>query len=148
VIRAIVDANLLISFLLSSSPSSPVVAIIRAAIDGRFRMLVASETIEEARERTMAKPYLAARISAHDFDTLLRMLQRIADSLPQISGKIPAVSRDRKDDYLLAHAVAAQPDYLVTGDGDLLSFGAHGGVQIVDPATFAQRLGLIPEPDR
>lgn len=137
-----IDANLLVSFLLTSSSSSPVVAILNAAIAGRFRMLVASETIDEARYTTAKKPYLAARISARDVETLLRTLRSIADILPNLTGPIPVVCRDPKDDYLLAHAVRAGADYLVTGDDDLLVLGSHSGVEIVSPSAFVERLGL------
>ncbi len=147
-IRALIDANLPISFLLTPASASPAIAIMSAAIAGRFRILIALETIEEMRSRVVHKPYLAARISPSEVDALIGALRDVAEILPALIGTIPAVSRDRKDDYLLAHAVAARPDYLVTGDGDLLSLGTHGGVQIVDPVTFALRLELIPEPDR
>jgi len=49
---------------------------------------------------------------------------------------VPAASRDRKDDYLLAHAIAGRADYLVSGDADLLSVDRVGGVAIVNPAGF------------
>ncbi len=144
-IRALIDANILISYLLNRSSLSPPVAVIQAAIDGRFRMLIALETIEEVRGKVATKPYLAARISPVDFDDVLSALRKLSDFIPSITGTIPRVSRDRNDDYLLAHALRAGVDYLVTGDVDLLVLGSHGGVEIIGPAAFATRLSLVPD---
>ncbi len=146
--RAVVDANPLVNFLLTSSSTSPIVFILRAAIAGRFRMLVASETIGEVRDTTAKKPYLAARISDRDIEALLRTLRSIADILPALTETIPVVCRDRKDDYLLAHAARAQADYLITGDDDLLVLGNHAGVEIVSPSAFIERLGRVARDDR
>ena len=53
---------------------------------------------------------------------------------------MPSVTRDRKDDYLLAYAVVGRADYLVTGDRDLLVLGEVEGVRIVSPAGFVGAL--------
>jgi predicted nucleic acid-binding protein len=45
-----------------------------------------------------------------------------------------AVSRDPDDDAILALAVAAQADFMVSGDADLLVLGVHDGIPIVGPA--------------
>jgi predicted nucleic acid-binding protein len=37
---------------------------------------------------------------------------------------------------VLETAVAGGADYIVTGDNDLLTLGAHAGVEIVTPARF------------
>ena len=49
---------------------------------------------------------------------------------------IPAISRDPKDDKVLATALAAEADYLVSEDQDLLVLGTYEGTRIVDAATF------------
>ena len=41
-----------------------------------------------------------------------------------------------QDDLVLAAAVSAGADYLVTGDRKLLSLGRYLGVTIVSPRTF------------
>jgi predicted nucleic acid-binding protein len=41
-----------------------------------------------------------------------------------------------QDDHILACAISAKTDYLVTGDNDLLVLGQFGGVKIVTPKTF------------
>lgn len=142
-IRAIIDANILISYLLNRSSVTSPFAVVQAAIDGAFRLLIARETVEEVRSKVATKSYLAARISSEDYDDVVSALEELAEFIPTMASPIPAVSRDRKDDYLLAQAVRAQADYLVTGDADLLVLGSHDGVEIVSPSTFVERLRLV-----
>lgn len=51
-------------------------------------------------------------------------------------------SRDPKDELLLACALAARADYIVTNDRDLLSLGKPFGIATVTPAEFLRILGL------
>ena len=50
--------------------------------------------------------------------------------------EVPRVWRDPDDDQILAIAVIGSVDALVTGDADLLTIGAHGGVNISSIADF------------
>ena len=56
---------------------------------------------------------------------------------------IPAVSRDPKDDKILATARAAGADYLVSEDQDLLVLGTYEGIQIVNVGTL---LSILNQP--
>ena len=49
--------------------------------------------------------------------------------LPPIAG----VVRDPNDDMVIACALKAGANYIVTRDKDLLSLGAYEGIQIVTP---------------
>jgi putative PIN family toxin of toxin-antitoxin system len=53
---------------------------------------------------------------------------------------IPAISRDPKDDKVLATASAAGADYLVSEDQDLLVLDSHEGTRIVNAITFLRIL--------
>lgn len=46
------------------------------------------------------------------------------------------VCRDPDDDLVLATALAAQADFIITGDRDLLTLKSHGGVRIRSPRQF------------
>ena len=50
------------------------------------------------------------------------------------------VCRDPDDDEVLALAIAARVDLIVSGDGDLLSLGSFAGIPVIAPA---QAVGLI-----
>jgi uncharacterized protein len=57
---------------------------------------------------------------------------------------LPArVCRDETDDVVLATAVAAEADAIVTGDQDLLVLGSYEGIDIVSPRSFLERLGQV-----
>ena len=53
---------------------------------------------------------------------------------------VPAVSRDSKDDKFLATAAAAQADFLVTEDNDLLVLDTYQGCRIVTAGRFLATL--------
>ena len=73
----------------------------------------------------------------HVLASLLECFQR-ASSVELSS--IPAVSRDPKDDKVLATAKAASADYLVSEDEDLLVLGTYEGIQIVNAITLLRVL--------
>ena len=54
----------------------------------------------------------------------------------------PAIIDDPDDDVVLACAVAAQADLMVSGDPHLLKLAHDEGVRIVTPAEAVERLGL------
>jgi uncharacterized protein len=54
----------------------------------------------------------------------------------------PTIIDDPDDDAVLACAVAAKADLVVSGDPHLLKLGQYEGVPIVTPALAVERLGL------
>ena len=61
---------------------------------------------------------------------------RLVSPLP-LPLPLPArVCRDPDDDLVLATALAAQADVIITGDKDLLTLKTHGGVRIRSPRQF------------
>ncbi len=49
--------------------------------------------------------------------------------------KIPQISRDPDDDHVLACALAAQADLIISGDTDLLTLQEYQTIRIVDATT-------------
>lgn len=132
--RALLDTNLFISDLLSSSPeASSVGAILGAATDDGFTLLFTPGIADEIRATVTDRPDLAAKIGEADVEVLLGVLDVLAEEIPRITEELPRIGRDPKDDYLIAHAVAAGAEYLVSWDKDLLDLDAVEGVAIVDP---------------
>ncbi|MDQ3654145.1 MAG: putative toxin-antitoxin system toxin component, PIN family [Chloroflexota bacterium] len=132
--RALLDANLFISYLLSATPvTSAMGAILAAGAAERFVLLftpgVADETVCKVAERTD----LAARITAADVAALLADLAGIAEPVPPLTGPFAAICRDHKDDYLIAHAQASNADFLISWDKDLRDLQHVDELRIVSP---------------
>lgn len=60
-----------------------------------------------------------------------------------VKGLPPKVCRDSDDDYILAAAVNAECNFLVTGDKDLLALKDVAGMKIVTPREFAELVSAI-----
>ena len=133
--RVLVDANVLISYLIVPQQSA-ISRIMDAALQRRFTLLLPQALLEELVEAVTVKPRLRKRIRRESLDGLVSRLLIAAEILPLIKGDMPIVSRDRKDDYLLAYALVGRADYLITGDEDLLVLGKIGDVLIMRPSDF------------
>lgn len=142
--RVLLDANIFISYLLSTSPASPITQIVRAGVLAEYQILLPQSLLEEFTRKIPQKKYLAERITPAETVELVSILSEVAEMIPPIAEAIPAVTRDPKDDYLLAYAVIGQADYLVTGDDDLLDLEQVGKVQIVTPREFLDILEETP----
>lgn len=134
--RVLLDANILISYLLVSQ-HSPISRIMGAALQRRFTLLMPQAVIDELVATVTRKPRLTKRIGSGPLDDLVNALLVTAELISPLRQTIPTVSRDPKDDYLLAYALVGQADYLITGDDDLLVLGNVGGVTILRPSDFS-----------
>ena len=139
-IRACVDANVLISFMLAPESKRPPSIIVRAAFAYEISLVISETTLEEVERSIRDKPWLRERIGVDRGRTFVAQFRRIADMLPEIDHTPESVVRDAGDNYLIAHIRKEQPDYLVSGDKDLLVMGEHAGVRIVSPARFVEIL--------
>lgn len=129
-IKAVIDTNVWISSLLASGPPR---AIVQALARNEFTLITADELVDEF-VRVASREKFAALITKENAEVLLLMIEEKA-IYTNVSA-VPALSRDPKDDVYLACAKAANADYLVTGDRDLLVLKEHSGTRIVTPAEF------------
>ncbi len=138
--RVLFDTNILVSYLLSPTAEGTVSAIVEAAVDQAFTLILPIELVERFPTTVASKEYLARRIAPGDVDELLGLLQEGSEAVSPIGRPIPRVCRHVKDDYLLAYALVGRANYLVTGDDDLLVLGEVEGVKIVTPSAFLEIL--------
>lgn len=144
--KVCLDANVFISYLLRSSDEHPPGIVINAGLAGRFDVILNEKTIIETRQSISSKPYLTQRIREIDLEALVVGLDLVATVIPETAAPLPLVTRDPGDDYLIAHSILEQIDYLVTGDKDLLVLGEVAGIHIVTPAEFVAILEAEPGP--
>ncbi len=144
--RAIFDANLYLNLLLSRDPDNSAVGLLlRFAAELVFDLLLAEDVEAELRAVAARRPYLATRIGEEALDAQFDRIARFAVPIPFLDREPPRISRDARDDYLLALAVLNAADFLVTRDRDLLDLREVSGVQIVDPAAFLSMLRAMRE---
>lgn len=138
-IRATLDANVIASGVIGMERSdSPPGLILQAWSDERFELVASKHLVIEA-ERTLKKPFFRER-SNPDLvqETLTGLRGVVASTTVAVSG----IASHPEDDLVLATAVSAAVDYLVTGDRQLLRLGAYEGVKIVSPRDFLDILGI------
>jgi putative PIN family toxin of toxin-antitoxin system len=132
--RIILDTNIWISYLLARDEQNLIRRLTQACIGVDRTLIVPPELITELRGSTTKYPYLGKRIPQHEVEALIQEFQEIAQIPPFLRENFPQYSRDAQDDYLLAHGIIQQVDYLVTGDKDLLVLGSVEEIQVVTPA--------------
>jgi putative PIN family toxin of toxin-antitoxin system len=90
--------------------------------------------------RTFAKPYFDSRLTAEEAAAALLLLRRQAEIVP-ITAEVSGVATHPADDVLLATAVSANAEYLVTGDGPLIRrVPEFRGVRLISPRDFLTSL--------
>jgi putative PIN family toxin of toxin-antitoxin system len=135
VIRAVIDANFFVSGVLGLRRElSPPGRLMHHWFAGSFE-LVTSKHVATEIERTLAKPFFATRISTADMDLATASLVERAMRV-DISVTIRGQATHPEDDRVLATAVSASADYLVTGDAQLQALGNFRGVTILSPRAF------------
>lgn len=141
--RVLVDANLFIAYLLKPTDDSFINLLLNTVGEGSITLLMPGALLHEIEQTIRRKPHLNKRITETQLQTFTGLLQAISEEIPLIAEAIPRLTRDEKDDYLIAYAVVGQADYLISGDKDLLVLGKVQGVTIVDSGEFRQVLRRV-----
>jgi putative PIN family toxin of toxin-antitoxin system len=107
---------------------------LEAATEGNLRLFTSPALLAELRE-VLARPHLAARLERQrsSLDQAMTLYAGLAGSVtPDAVPRV--VPGDADDDHVIAAAVAARADLIVSGDRHLLTIGQHRGIRIVTPA--------------
>lgn len=107
----------------------------------RTDLYTAEEILQEVRRVLLEKEHLRKRFLYSDanverFIETLRAKCIMITSLPGLR----VIERDPEDDMVIACAVVAQADYIVSRDLDLLDLKVYRGIQIISPEDFIRRL--------
>ena len=128
--KLVVDTNVLVSaFLWKGTPGR----LIELAGEKECQLFTSRVLIDELAEvlqrKKLAKQVQATGLSAAQ---MLRNYQKLATTVPA-RRLAQQVSRDADDDAVLACALAAQADLIVSGDDDLLVLKQFQEIRIVTP---------------
>ncbi|HRX00564.1 MAG TPA: putative toxin-antitoxin system toxin component, PIN family [Cyclobacteriaceae bacterium] len=132
--RLIVDTNLWVSFLIGKELYYLKDLIVR----GKVKLVVSDQLLEELQLVT-SRPKLSKYFEKRKVDELLNLIELICDKVKV--KKIQVISRDPKDDFLLALAKEGKADFLLTGDKDLLEIGRYHKTEILTITEFKKILG-------
>lgn len=137
--RAILDTNVLISALLSHSGTMK--DLIEHAARGHFQPVILEEVEKEFFRSIGSKPYLQLRTTPEEANAYFARLRAFSESVPRLLYPALSYSRDANDNFLVAHALMLDVDFLVTGDKDLLVLRHFlERPRIVPPAAFLELL--------
>lgn len=125
-IRAVIDTNLLVSYLLTNGDT--ISRMMAHWEQGHFVYLQSSQMLDELID-VINRPRLRRYLKT-DPQPLLDLIETDAE---YTDGKLalPGACRDPKDDKFIAYAVEGNADYIVSGDNDLLDLGVYQDIQIV-----------------
>ena len=136
-IRAVMDTNLLVSYLLVHRP--PLSALIDVHLARNDWTLLTAPVLLQELDRVLMHPRLHRYYGA---ETRLRFLALIAalSEVIELPETIPRMCRDPDDDWVIACAVVGRADTIVSGDRDLLDLERVGGIPILSARQFLLRL--------
>jgi putative PIN family toxin of toxin-antitoxin system len=134
-VRAVIDTNVLLSALLWGGTPH---LLLEHARNGTVTLISSPALLAEL-ARVMDRPKFDAilrRTNTSRAQTLtaVRLLAEVVDPPPLAQ----AVCRDKDDDAVLALALAAQADIVISGDDDLLCLNPFEGIPVLTPAQALQ----------
>jgi uncharacterized protein len=134
-LRVLCDTNVLVSAFIAGGPPS---RVIEAALDGRIELVLADPVLEELNRVLRLKlGFQSERIGEIE-----ALLAELAVTRVEAAGTAAAaVTGDPDDDVVLACAVEAGAQILVSGDRrHLLPVGEYRSVRIITPQALLAEL--------
>lgn len=135
--RVVIDTNVLISALIWHGTPHQLLAETR---QGNAQLILSATLFEEISEVIHRGKFAAIlQTTSRTPARLLAELHALAEFVfaPPL---LTAVCRDPDDDAVLALAIAANADWIISGDSDLLVLGNFQGISIISPAEAVKRL--------
>lgn len=135
-IRAVIDTNVLIAALRSSSGASH--QIILAADRGDFQMAMSVPLLAEY-DDVSSRPTTGIKIPTSALDAIIRRIAQMAYK-QQIYYLWRPLLPDPKDDMVLEVAIASGATHIVTFNRKDLRLASQFGITVLTPAAFIRLL--------
>jgi putative PIN family toxin of toxin-antitoxin system len=128
-VKAVFDTNVLIAALLTEGLCSGL--LIRAR-KHNFDLVLCDDIIREFKG-ILTKKF---KISSSDISEITSIIIEASSEILHKAASAPRICRDPNDDMIIACAVDANADYIVTGDDDLLILKRYKNILIINPRHF------------
>jgi putative PIN family toxin of toxin-antitoxin system len=128
-VRAVFDTNVLIAAFLTEGLCSGL--LIRARKQA-FNLVLCDDIIREF-EGILIKKF---KLTSTDISEISAIVSEAASEILHKLNPIPNICRDPNDDMIIACAIDATADYIVTGDEDLLILKKYKDITIINPRNF------------
>lgn len=136
--RLVLDTNVLVSaFLWEGIPGRLIELAGEKEIDLYTSRVLLAELSEVLHRRKFTKPVQATGFTAAE---IMKHYQRLAHHVT-VRQMTQRISRDADDDQVLACAMAAKADFIVSGDKDLLALKVFREIPIVTAAEVVRAVG-------
>ena len=123
--RVVFDTNVLVAAFLTEGLCS---VLLTRARRKEFELFVCPVILEEFERILLHKIKAPRELVREALEILLEASETVHPT-----EEIQRICRDRDDDKILACALSAEADYLVSGDRDLLEIGSFEELKIVSP---------------
>ena len=111
--KAVLDSNVLVSAIYR--PESVPGQVLQRGHQQAYELWLSRGILRETRKTLRDRPFFAKQITDEQRERFLKALRRAFPTVQRIRrGRY--VPRDRKDDHVVGAALAAEADYLVTGN--------------------------------
>jgi putative PIN family toxin of toxin-antitoxin system len=128
-VKAVFDTNVLIAAFLTEGLCSGL--MIRARKKA-FSLVLCDDIISEF-ETILRKKI---KITAADVSEIVAIVSEAASEIIHDLNYVPNICRDPNDNMVIACAVDAHADYIVTGDEDLLILKKYKDIVIINPRNY------------
>ena len=135
--RLVLDTNIVAAGLLWQGPPN---RLIEQAFDGQIELATTPALLIEL-EGVLQRAKFARQVAKQSL-SIAGLVLRYAElaQLVQPASIAPVVLADPDDDQVLAGALAAQADLIVSGDSHLLKLKAYQGIPIISAGEALERI--------
>jgi putative PIN family toxin of toxin-antitoxin system len=142
-VKLVLDTNVLLSGSLWKGVAAQ---LMDAVLDGDATLCVSESPLAEFAD-VLQRDKFRARLqqSGQDAASILARFREVAHAVEPVAIEAPAALRDPDDVPVLACAISAAADLIVTGDLDLLALKVFEGIPIVEISEAMRRLGIGAE---
>lgn len=136
-LKVVIDTTVMVSGFLKRVDGGIADELLRFAKQGAFEHCISDDILEELTEVLLRQGRNRRRYQYPDsavveFCQGLARFATVVSDVPEVRG----IVRDPSDDKIIACAIAAGADYLITRDKDLLTLQEYEGITIISPEVF------------